>query len=202
MLAFSWNAPPAIPRLREKGPQTQVVLRFEPLGDDRTKVLISHHDIGEGEDWDKYLAYFERAWDLVLSRLVQRFAPDAQLEMTASSSAADDMQQFAYFIRPAREEFFDQPTEFEQKVVSEHAGYVKRLLDGGTVFLAGRCFDPAHYPSTSAGAAPLQMPTPGIVLFKARDLEAAVRIMEADPAVRAGVFKAQLNAFRIAFSQD
>ncbi|MBN1826443.1 MAG: SRPBCC domain-containing protein [Candidatus Eisenbacteria bacterium] len=60
MLSFTWNAPPSIPSVREQ--RTHVTLRFHPLDEKRTRVVLIHDGWGEGEDWDKAYAYFERAW--------------------------------------------------------------------------------------------------------------------------------------------
>jgi uncharacterized protein YciI len=132
----------------------------------------------------------------------ERFAMTQQKDSAHTKDQPGVQEQFVYFIRPSRDGFFEQPTEFEEKTVSEHAEYVKQLLEQGTVFLAGRCFDPPYYPESSKEAISLEMPTPGIVLFVAEDLEAAKKIMEADPAIRTGVFKARLNSFRKAFSEE
>ena len=59
----------------------------------------------------------------------------------------------------------------------------------------------AQAPSSSEHAVPLIMPTPGIVIFEAEDIGAAQQIMEGDPTVRAGVFMARLNSFKLFFGR-
>ena len=49
---------------------------------------------------------------------------------------------------------------------------------------------------------PLELPPPGIVVFKARTDAEAKRILENDPAVAAGVFKGRINAFTLAYLDD
>ena len=71
MLSFDWNAPPSLPEARAQ--RTFVVVRFEPLGDKSTKVTIHHVGWGDGGEWDKAYAYFDRAWDKVLGNLQKRF---------------------------------------------------------------------------------------------------------------------------------
>jgi uncharacterized protein YndB with AHSA1/START domain len=71
MLSFDWNAPPSLPEVR--GQRTFVVVRFEPMGERQTRVLLYHSGWGEGGEWDKAYAYFDRAWGHVLSNLKQRF---------------------------------------------------------------------------------------------------------------------------------
>jgi len=72
MLSFTWNAPPEHLTIRQLY-HTWVVVRFLPIGADRTRVVLDHLGWGTGEKWDKVYAYFDHAWDLVLGRLVHRF---------------------------------------------------------------------------------------------------------------------------------
>ena len=71
-LVFSWNAPPEIPSLRKKRAKTRVEVRLEEASD-KTEVSLTHSGWGKGADWDECFAYFEDAWDLVLSRLRASF---------------------------------------------------------------------------------------------------------------------------------
>lgn len=71
MLSFSWNAPPEFDELRKK--HTIVVLQFEELEPGKTKVRLSQHGWGRGEDWDKLHDYFDKAWSYVLGNLKKRF---------------------------------------------------------------------------------------------------------------------------------
>ncbi len=71
MLSFDWNAPPSLPQAREQ--RTFVVLRFEPLGEKATRVTLHHTGWGDGGEWDKAYAYFDRAWGTVLANLKKRF---------------------------------------------------------------------------------------------------------------------------------
>jgi uncharacterized protein YciI len=43
------------------------------------------------------------------------------------------------------------------------------------------------------------MSPPGVVIFEAENVEAAQQIMEGDRAVRAGMFMARLNTFKLSF---
>ena len=72
--------------------------------------------------------------------------------------------------------------ESELAVVDQHLDYLKGLLSTGCLILAGRCQDGP----------------PGIVVFEAEDADAATSVMQNDPAVRAGVFKAELRPYRVA----
>ncbi len=71
MISFDWNAPPHLPLARAQ--RTFVVVRFEPLGAQETRVTLHHTGWGDGGEWDQAHAYFERAWGGVLANLKKRF---------------------------------------------------------------------------------------------------------------------------------
>ena len=71
MLSFDWNAPPSLPEARQQ--RTFVVVRFEPIDAQHTRVSLHHTGWGDGGEWDKAFAYFDRAWGKVLGNLKQRF---------------------------------------------------------------------------------------------------------------------------------
>ena len=71
MLSFDWNAPPSFPEIRAQ--RTFVVVRIEPVGDKQTRVTLHHTGWGDGGDWDKTYAYFDRAWGNVLANLKKRY---------------------------------------------------------------------------------------------------------------------------------
>lgn len=71
MLSFDWNAPPSLPEARQQ--RTFVIVRFEPVTDKTTKVTLHHVGWGDGGEWDKSYAYFDRAWGYVLGNLQARF---------------------------------------------------------------------------------------------------------------------------------
>lgn len=72
MLSFTWNNPPNIPGIQWQ--YTTVVLRFKSVSDKETKVSLFQSGWGEGEEWDKGLEYFERAWkQFVFPHLQYRF---------------------------------------------------------------------------------------------------------------------------------
>jgi len=76
------------------------------------------------------------------------------------------------------------------------------LIGEAVVVLAGRCLDSQQCRQSGGGATPLDLPTLGIVLFNAESVQAARSIMDAVPGVSAGVFKARLNPFRPAFTDE
>jgi len=71
MLSFDWNAPPSLPEARQQ--RTVVIVRLEPVSPTSTKVTIHHVGWGDGGEWDKAYAYFDRAWGAVLGNLKTRF---------------------------------------------------------------------------------------------------------------------------------
>ncbi|RZU02922.1 SRPBCC family protein [Rivibacter subsaxonicus] len=76
MLSFDWNAPPHLPQAREQ--RTFVVVRFASVGDKQTRVSLHHTGWGDGGEWDKAYAYFDRAWGGVLGNLKKRFETGPQ----------------------------------------------------------------------------------------------------------------------------
>jgi len=93
--------------------------------------------------------------------------------------------QYLYRIRPAREGFLTQSTPEEDAIVAQHFEYLRSLTEQGVVLLAGRT-------STDDAA------SHGIVVFCADSDVAARTVMNGDPAVAGGVFRAELFPFRIA----
>ena len=71
MISFDWNAPPHLPQARVQ--RTFVTVRFEPAGEGQTRVTLHHTGWGDGGEWDKAYAYFDRAWGNVLNNLKKRY---------------------------------------------------------------------------------------------------------------------------------
>jgi uncharacterized protein YndB with AHSA1/START domain len=69
---FEWNAPPTLPTIRRL--RTLVYLDFTPVEGNRTSLTLRNFGYGQGEDWTKAKAYFERAWPNVMANLEKRFA--------------------------------------------------------------------------------------------------------------------------------
>ncbi len=81
---------------------------------------------------------------------------------------------------PPRKGFAWDATAAEQAVVNKHAAYLSDLHAKGRVLLAGRTEDGEF----------------GIALLDTTDEDEARRILTSDPAVQAGVFRADLYPFR------
>jgi uncharacterized protein YciI len=93
--------------------------------------------------------------------------------------------QYLYRVQPARTGFYEAPTPEEIHAVDEHFLYLKRWAQEGTVLLAGRTLN-----EDRAGF--------GIVIFEAPGEREARRFMQGDPAVRTGVFEAELFPYHVA----
>ena len=73
-----------------------VVVRFEPLSNQQTRITLHHTGWGDGGEWDKAYAYFDKVWGNVLANLGKRFdqGPQdwsawlAQLEVWRKEAAA------------------------------------------------------------------------------------------------------------------
>ena len=94
------------------------------------------------------------------------------------------MSEWVYFIHAPRENFAETMTEEEQRVWGEHAERLQRMLDDGTLILAGPTLGPVNT---------------GICVFEAPDEEAAMRVMEEDPTISSGLASGELRSFRASF---
>lgn len=172
----------------------------------RTRVRLTHGGwdaVKASPEAEAVFNYFSRAWPAVLGNLKRRFEVGPLFADAIAASpeidAAPAMSHFVYFIRPVREALLTEgPTDAEREPLVGHVAYIKALLGRGRLVYAGPGLDPSTTPRGATGVA-LDIPIPGIVVFKARDLDEAREMMEADPAVAAGVFKARVSAFRLAF---
>jgi uncharacterized protein YciI len=96
------------------------------------------------------------------------------------------MQQWLYLLKPTRLGMVTgEPTAREAEIVSRHFAFLEDLTDKGVILLVGRTQnrDESMF---------------GIVIFEAQDESAARMIMGSDPAVRAGVMRAELYPYKVA----
>jgi uncharacterized protein YciI len=94
------------------------------------------------------------------------------------------VEEFAYLIEPARPGMLADPTEEERAAVRAHYEYLVRLLEAGRLIVAGRTLAPDQ--------------SLGVVAFEADDQVGARQVMDRDPAVARGVFRATFHRFRVA----
>ena len=96
------------------------------------------------------------------------------------------MNQYVYRIQPTRTAMLSEgPTDEEASAVQAHFIYLQDLVDVGAVLMAGRTLT-ADEDSF------------GIVVFEAVSDEAAQKVVDADPAVKAKVMRAELFPYRVA----
>ncbi len=95
-------------------------------------------------------------------------------------------QHFIYIIRPVRDNFLENPTPQENKIMEDHFQHLKLLREKGTLCLAG--------PSPAGKF--------GIVIFKADSMDEAGRLMNEDPAVKNGIMNAEVFDFRLSLTAD
>ncbi|MHA2222653.1 MAG: YciI family protein [Candidatus Thorarchaeota archaeon] len=89
-----------------------------------------------------------------------------------------ETQSFVFMLRPAND--YGSP-ETEQRV-SEHFAHLQQLQKDGKLIMAGRFSEVLI----------------GLVMLETESREEAVNIMENDPAVKAGIFHAELYPWSIA----
>ncbi len=91
-------------------------------------------------------------------------------------------QSFVIMLRPANDYGIDGTDE----KVSEHFNYLQSLLKDGVLTMAGRFSEVLI----------------GLVMIEAKSREDALEIMQNDPAVKSGIFHAELYPWRIALKAD
>lgn len=100
------------------------------------------------------------------------------------------MAQYLYRIQPTRPAMLSEgATPREEEIISQHFGYLEGLTRQRVVILAGRTLNTDE---TSFG----------IVIFEAESETAAQAIVNNDPAVKLGVFRAELFPYRIALMAE
>jgi uncharacterized protein YndB with AHSA1/START domain/uncharacterized protein YciI len=182
MLSFTWNAPPSIPNLRNAGARTHVVVRFDDINSESTRLQLTQLGFGTGPDWDAYYAYFSKAWPSVLRACKEHFAQTADETESRMEESSSDQKMFLIRLRPNRDTFLDDITEEERAHINEHFEYLKDLHSRGVALMAGRTEDASV----------------GLVLVRTDSEGAAEEIMRNDPAVKAGVFIATMDPFLLA----
>jgi uncharacterized protein YciI len=102
-----------------------------------------------------------------------------------AATTMTDQNYYLYKIQPTRLEMLTQgPTPSEDEIISRHFDYLKGLAQQGTAIFVGRTLTTDER-------------TFGITVFQADSEKVAQHIMDNDPAVIAGVMRAELFPFRI-----
>ena len=92
------------------------------------------------------------------------------------------MAEWIYFLHVSRENFAATMTAEEQATWGLHFERLERLLEEGTLIMAGPTLGPVNT---------------GIAVIEAPDEDAARRLMEEDPAITSGVARGELRPFRV-----
>ena len=91
-------------------------------------------------------------------------------------------ESFVIMLRPAPK--YSEPGVDD--IVSEHFKHLQGLLADGKLIMAGRFSDVLI----------------GLVIIRADSLDSARKIMNSDPAIKAGVFHGEVYQWRIALQED
>lgn len=207
MLAFTWNAPPSIPTLREAEARTQVVLHFRETGDGFVKVSLAQLGFGRGEDWDKYHEYFSRAWPRVLDRQKDYLESttgkpaadpsDAVNQRTASKDAPTpsstnsppDTGEIPIYYAVLLQRGPNWPTDSASPQTAHlqaHKKYMGDLFESGATLIGG------PYPDLSGA----------VLILKADDAAHAEKLVGGDPAVRHKLFQFEIRPFYAALRPE
>jgi len=92
--------------------------------------------------------------------------------------------EWIYFLHPPRDDFAVTMGDDERAVFAQHRAYLEEILAQGSLILAG----------PTGGAV-----NTGIAVVEAPDESSARAIMDADPAIAAGIMRGELRAFRATF---
>jgi len=90
--------------------------------------------------------------------------------------------EWIYFIHPPRENFAATMSDEERAVWAVHFERLKRLLDEGTLIMAGPTLGEQNT---------------GIAVFEAPDEDAARKIVDEDPVFAGGFARSELRPFRL-----
>jgi uncharacterized protein YciI len=95
--------------------------------------------------------------------------------------------QYLVRIQPTRNGFLLESTREEDAIVAAHFKYLQQLTQEGRVLMAGRTLN-------------TDSSSHGLIVFRANSEEHVTQLMGKDPAIRAGVFRAELFPFRVAMA--
>jgi uncharacterized protein YciI len=93
------------------------------------------------------------------------------------------MPQFICFLEPTRHDLPENPSAAETSAIDAHFAYYQKLLDRGSLHMAGRTHEPPYI---------------GIMIYEAPTKEDAISIAAQDPAITKGVLKARVQTFQTA----
>ncbi|TND09408.1 MAG: hypothetical protein FD123_1214 [Bacteroidetes bacterium] len=92
------------------------------------------------------------------------------------------MSWFLIQLFPSRENFAETATADESAIIKAHFAYMQELTAKQIAYLVGRTEDASL----------------GIALIRAGNSAEAQNLLDADPAIRAGIFRGTVKAYRLA----
>ncbi len=183
MLSFQWSAPPKFPSLRSANAQTTVVLQFEELTTNSTKVTLSQFDWGEGDEWDQCYDYFDRAWSYVLNNLSTKL-PERIASATALTSEKLEGTIYVAIVEKGPNWIAgNQPSDYPQ--FQQHVRIMREGLATGVVLAAGPMRDGAG----------------GMSLLRADSLHQAKAFVNSDPFIQSEITVAKIYAWQPAVTK-
>jgi uncharacterized protein YndB with AHSA1/START domain len=69
LLSFTWTAHPDFVEVRNHPHRTWVVMYFEKIDENKSRLTVKHLGWLDGEEWDMVYEYFIKAWDTGLGWL-------------------------------------------------------------------------------------------------------------------------------------
>ncbi len=93
------------------------------------------------------------------------------------------MQQFICVLEPCRPDLPENLTPEESGAIEAHFKYYQKLLDKGSLVIAGRTHEPPYM---------------GVLIFSAPTKEDAISIVAQDPAINRNILKARVQVFQTA----
>jgi uncharacterized protein YndB with AHSA1/START domain/predicted enzyme related to lactoylglutathione lyase len=87
MLSFSWNVPPEFADLRQKNEKTFVVVQFKKISESQTEIVLTHLGWQDTPEYAPVFAYFEKAWDVVLDKMMAVANENAKENTTENTVA-------------------------------------------------------------------------------------------------------------------
>lgn len=97
------------------------------------------------------------------------------------------MPQFICFLEPCRPDLPESLTSEESGAIEAHFKYYQKLLEKGSLHIAGRTHEPPYV---------------GIMIYEAPTKEDAISIAAQDPAITKGVLKARVQVFQTALQAN
>lgn len=93
------------------------------------------------------------------------------------------MPQFICFLEPCRPDLPESLSTEESAAIEAHFQYYQKLLDKGSLHIAGRTHEPPYV---------------GIMIYEAPTKEDAISIAAQDPAINKGILTARVQPFETA----